>query len=292
MPGISGLTVLDTLVAQGVDQPVIMLTGHGTVEMCRRAFKAGAAEFLEKPVDDEQLLEALQQRGAPARAARASASQADQRGARALRAAVRARARGAGLDRRRADQQGDRRARWRCRRARSRRTAPTCSPSSRRLAGAADPALCGAGRRGRGGSVVLRSAGRSRTNGARGAAFSTVPHGRRTAGTQPHTWRTPMHSHPSPRRPRRLARRSPPLGASAPGRAHREEHVARTRQPDRRRQRRRLRRQRLRRGRHRGRPRRHRARRAARRQRRPAHAGLERAQGLDLGIGQERRRWP
>jgi FixJ family two-component response regulator len=60
MPGISGLTVLDTLIAQGVDQPVIMLTGHGTVEMCRRAFKAGAAEFLEKPVDDEALLEALQ----------------------------------------------------------------------------------------------------------------------------------------------------------------------------------------------------------------------------------------
>jgi FixJ family two-component response regulator len=60
MPGISGLTVLDTLVAQGVDQPVIMLTGHGTVDMCRRAFKSGAAEFLEKPVDDELLLEALQ----------------------------------------------------------------------------------------------------------------------------------------------------------------------------------------------------------------------------------------
>lgn len=60
MPGISGLTVLDTLVAQGVDQPVIMLTGHGTVEMCRRAFKSGAAEFLEKPVNDELLIEALQ----------------------------------------------------------------------------------------------------------------------------------------------------------------------------------------------------------------------------------------
>lgn len=60
MPGISGLTVLDTLAAQRVDQPVIMLTGHGTVEMCRRAFKSGAAEFLEKPVNDEQLLEALQ----------------------------------------------------------------------------------------------------------------------------------------------------------------------------------------------------------------------------------------
>ena len=60
MPGTSGLTVLDTLVAQGVDQPVILLTGHGTVDMCRRAFKAGAAEFLEKPVHDELLLEALQ----------------------------------------------------------------------------------------------------------------------------------------------------------------------------------------------------------------------------------------
>jgi FixJ family two-component response regulator len=60
MPGISGLTVLDTLVEQKVDQPVILLTGHGTIDMCRRAFKAGAAEFLEKPVDDERLLEALQ----------------------------------------------------------------------------------------------------------------------------------------------------------------------------------------------------------------------------------------
>jgi two-component system response regulator FixJ len=60
MPGISGLAVLERLVAEGVDQPVIMLTGHGTVEMCRRAFKTGAAEFLEKPVDDELLIEALQ----------------------------------------------------------------------------------------------------------------------------------------------------------------------------------------------------------------------------------------
>ena len=60
MPGISGLSVLEQLLAQGVDQPVILLTGHGTVDMCRRAFKAGAAEFLEKPVHDEVLIEALQ----------------------------------------------------------------------------------------------------------------------------------------------------------------------------------------------------------------------------------------
>ena len=33
MPGVSGLTVLETLRQRGIDQPVIMLTGHGTVEM-------------------------------------------------------------------------------------------------------------------------------------------------------------------------------------------------------------------------------------------------------------------
>lgn len=60
MPGVSGFTLLQQLIAQGVDQPVIMLTGHGTIDMCRRAFKAGAAEFLEKPVNDDALLEALQ----------------------------------------------------------------------------------------------------------------------------------------------------------------------------------------------------------------------------------------
>ena len=60
MPGLGGLQVLERLQAREVDQPVILLTGHGTVEMCRRAFKGGAAEFLEKPVDDEALLEALQ----------------------------------------------------------------------------------------------------------------------------------------------------------------------------------------------------------------------------------------
>ncbi|WP_028997796.1 response regulator transcription factor [Azohydromonas australica] len=59
MPGLSGMTVLQLLREQGADQPVVMLTGHGTVDMCRRAFKAGAAEFLEKPVDDDALLEAV-----------------------------------------------------------------------------------------------------------------------------------------------------------------------------------------------------------------------------------------
>lgn len=60
MPGLGGLSVLEQLKARGVDQPVIMLTGHGTVDLCRRAFKSGAAEFLEKPVDDQLLLDTLQ----------------------------------------------------------------------------------------------------------------------------------------------------------------------------------------------------------------------------------------
>lgn len=60
MPGLGGLAVLDQLKARGVDQPVVMLTGHGTVDLCRRAFKSGAAEFLEKPVDDQLLLDTLQ----------------------------------------------------------------------------------------------------------------------------------------------------------------------------------------------------------------------------------------
>lgn len=59
MPGISGLDVLDTL-ATGSDLPVIMLTGHGNVDLCRRAFKSGAVEFLQKPVDDDLFLDAVQ----------------------------------------------------------------------------------------------------------------------------------------------------------------------------------------------------------------------------------------
>lgn len=59
MPGIGGLEVLTRLQASS-DLPVILLTGHGNVAHCRRAFKQGACEFLQKPVDDDVLLEAVQ----------------------------------------------------------------------------------------------------------------------------------------------------------------------------------------------------------------------------------------
>ena len=59
MPGISGLDILEQLAASA-DMPVIMLTGHGNVDLCRRAFKAGAIEFLQKPVDDDLFLNTVQ----------------------------------------------------------------------------------------------------------------------------------------------------------------------------------------------------------------------------------------
>ena len=59
MPGISGLDVLARL-AEALDLPVVMLTGHANVDLCRRAFKGGAMEFLQKPVDDDIFLDAVQ----------------------------------------------------------------------------------------------------------------------------------------------------------------------------------------------------------------------------------------
>ncbi|MDH0093075.1 response regulator [Achromobacter mucicolens] len=59
MPGISGLDVLAQL-ADRSDLPVVMLTGHANVDLCRRAFKGGAMEFLQKPVDDDAFLDAVQ----------------------------------------------------------------------------------------------------------------------------------------------------------------------------------------------------------------------------------------
>lgn len=59
MPGISGLDVLAQL-ADRSDLPVVMLTGHANVDLCRRAFKGGAMEFLQKPVDDDVFLDAVQ----------------------------------------------------------------------------------------------------------------------------------------------------------------------------------------------------------------------------------------
>lgn len=59
MPLISGLQLKAALTARGIDWPAIMITGHGDVNACRRAFKAGIVDFLTKPVDEQVLLDAL-----------------------------------------------------------------------------------------------------------------------------------------------------------------------------------------------------------------------------------------
>ena len=59
LPGMSGLTFQQELANAGVGLPVIFITGYGDVPMTVRAMKAGAAEFLTKPFDDQVLLDAV-----------------------------------------------------------------------------------------------------------------------------------------------------------------------------------------------------------------------------------------
>ena len=59
LPGMSGLAFQQELAKAGVALPVIFVTGHGDVPMTVRAMKAGAAEFLTKPFDDQVLLDAV-----------------------------------------------------------------------------------------------------------------------------------------------------------------------------------------------------------------------------------------
>src|SRR5437660_1057020 len=61
MPGLSGLDLQRELANAGVRIPIIFLTGHGDIPMSVRAMKAGALEFLTKPVAGDELLAAIQQ---------------------------------------------------------------------------------------------------------------------------------------------------------------------------------------------------------------------------------------
>ena len=56
MPGLSGVDLLRQLKARGSTMPVIVITGHGDIQLAVEAMKIGAADFLEKPFDDEALL--------------------------------------------------------------------------------------------------------------------------------------------------------------------------------------------------------------------------------------------
>jgi len=59
MPGMSGLALLAKLRESGSNIPTIFLTGHGDVPMAVRALKEGAVDFLEKPYNDQVLLDCV-----------------------------------------------------------------------------------------------------------------------------------------------------------------------------------------------------------------------------------------
>ncbi len=59
MPGVSGLDLQRRLVEKGEVKPVIFLTGHGDIPMSVQAMKAGAVDFLTKPVRDQTLLDTI-----------------------------------------------------------------------------------------------------------------------------------------------------------------------------------------------------------------------------------------
>ena len=59
LPGLSGIDIQRELAARNIRIPIIFLTGHGDIPMSVRAMKAGAVEFLTKPVRDQDLLDAV-----------------------------------------------------------------------------------------------------------------------------------------------------------------------------------------------------------------------------------------
>ncbi|MER9890722.1 response regulator FixJ [Mesorhizobium sp. M0119] len=59
MPGIDGIEFLRQLRTRGHTLPVIVMTGHADVALAVQAMKEGAADFIEKPFDDEVLIEAI-----------------------------------------------------------------------------------------------------------------------------------------------------------------------------------------------------------------------------------------
>jgi two-component system response regulator FixJ len=60
MPGLSGLDLQRELSQRGSTIPLILITGHGDIEMAVAAIKAGAYDFLEKPFDEHRLLAGIE----------------------------------------------------------------------------------------------------------------------------------------------------------------------------------------------------------------------------------------
>jgi two-component system response regulator DctR len=76
MPGMNGIAVFDQLVARGLlaRLPVIFLTGHGDVPMAVDSLKRGAFDFFEKPFNDNQLMDRVEEAMAASRKAAGAAA--------------------------------------------------------------------------------------------------------------------------------------------------------------------------------------------------------------------------
>jgi FixJ family two-component response regulator len=61
LPGLSGLELQKRMSEAGLETPIVFLTGHGNIPASVKAMKAGAVEFLTKPVDEQELLRAIQE---------------------------------------------------------------------------------------------------------------------------------------------------------------------------------------------------------------------------------------
>ena len=61
MPGMGGLNVQEALRERGIDMPIIFVSGHADVPIVVRAFRAGAVDFIEKPYNEQLLLDSVQQ---------------------------------------------------------------------------------------------------------------------------------------------------------------------------------------------------------------------------------------
>jgi two-component system response regulator FixJ len=59
MPGMSGLDLVHRMKADGATAPIILITGHGDVDMAVAAIKVGAFDFIEKPFDEARLLASI-----------------------------------------------------------------------------------------------------------------------------------------------------------------------------------------------------------------------------------------
>ncbi len=60
MPGMGGLNVQEAMRARGMQMPVIFVSGHADVPIVVRAFRAGAVDFIEKPYNEQLLLDSVQ----------------------------------------------------------------------------------------------------------------------------------------------------------------------------------------------------------------------------------------